>query len=133
MFLLSVRKVKTGMVEQEEVVLYVVRQLAAFRDRKEIAKVVAERGLIDYNEAEKFVRQVEKKHRRKIALARLPITLVAGGLTAVVGLYMSVSGFLNISAGYYTTRTIVMLIIGVLMLLGGTLGTLAAVYPVIEK
>ena len=121
------------MVEQEEVVLYVIRQLAAFRDRKQIAKVIAERGVIDYNDAEKFVRFVEKKHKRKIALARLPIILVAGGLTTIVGLYLAVSSFLNLSSGFYSPNTIIFLILGVLMFLGGSLGTLAAVYPIIEQ
>jgi hypothetical protein len=121
------------MVEQEEVVLYVVRQLAAFRDRKQIAKVIAERGVIDYNDAEKFVRQVEKKHKRKIAMARLPIILVAGGLTTVVGLALSVSSFLSLGDGFYSYRSVIGLVLGLLMFLGGTLGTLAAVYPILEK
>lgn len=121
------------MVEQEEVVLYVVRQLAAFRDRKEIAKVIAERGVIDYNDAEKFVRFVEKKHKRKIALARLPIILVAGGLTTLAGLIVTVTSFLSLNDGFYSYRTIIGLVVGLAMFLGGGLGTLAAVYPIIEK
>lgn len=121
------------MIEQEEVVLYVVRQLAAFRDRKQIAKVIAERAVMDYNEAEKFVRQIERKHKRRIALARLPIILVAGGLTTIVGLYLAVSSFVNLRSGFYGPNTVIFLIIGVLMFLGGSLGMLAAVYPIIEK
>jgi hypothetical protein len=121
------------MEQQEEVVLYVVRQLASFRDRKQIAKVIAERALIDYNEAEKFVRSVEKKHRRQIAMARLPILLVAGGLTAVVGLALSASAYANMSDGFYSPNTVAALVVGLFMLLGGGLGSLAAVYPIISK
>lgn len=118
------------MVEEEEVVLYVVRQLAAFRDPSQIAKVIAERGVIDYNDAEKFVRQVEKKHRRQIALARLPIILVAGTLITVVGLALTISSYLGLDNGL---RAVIFLIAGLLMFLGGVLGTLAAVYPILEK
>lgn len=121
------------MVEQEEVVMYVVRQLAAFRDRKQIARVVAEQGLIDYNDAEKFVRQVEQKHRRQIALARLPIILVAGGLITVVGLSLTVAAYLGLDDGLYSLQAVIVLIVGLLLFLGGALGTLAAVYPIIEK
>jgi hypothetical protein len=122
----------------------IVEELTHHRDRKELVRMVCERGRLHWKDAERLVEEVEAQHRRTIAARQTPLLLFFSIGTLVVGLGLMamnlqplltffqkdvVGQVLSVQSGYYQ---ILGLVSGLGMSAGGLVGlwkAMGAIFP----
>ena len=118
-------------MQGENFVTYVIRQRGSFQSRDKIAKVLANSGSLDYYQAQGFVRQVESKYVRQIALRQLPMVLFLGVPGILVGLYLTINLILALYFGFFGLGTIYLGVLGLALTVASGWGMLAVVLKII--
>lgn len=130
-------------MDREKAVDFVVKELGKHHNRNEIIVTLCERMGINWQNAEKLVREVELQHGRRIAARQSPITLAIGVITVLVGIILLANGIfffarlvqqqnselsiftiLNLRYAYFQVGE---LVTGFGMVLGGSIGSLRVI------
>jgi hypothetical protein len=128
----------------EKLTAFIIEELTNHRDRKDLVRMVCERGTLDWKDAERLVDQVEAEHGRTIAKRQTPLLLFFSMGTLLLGLGLlamnmqSLAAFfqkdvvgqvLSAQGSYYQ---ILGLITGMGMTVGGLVGlwkAMGAIFP----
>ena len=119
-------------MQGENMVSYVIRKRGAFQSRDKIAQVVANSGKLDYYQAQQFVRQIEDKYARKIALRQLPMTLALGIPGVILGLFLAGTLAVSLYYGRFRIGTIYYGLFGLALLAGSTMGVWSVIRHIIR-
>ncbi len=135
-------------MDREKAVEFVVRELGKHHNRNEIIVTLCEQIGINWQDAEKLVREVEIQHERRIAVRQSPIAIILGVGTVLVGIGLFLNGFFffmrlfqelggefsfSIVLGLrYVYFEIGQLITGLAMVLGGSIGSARVLSKVLK-
>jgi hypothetical protein len=140
----SSKQVKRHLMNNEELISLIIKELSRHRDRQEIVRKICEASTLTWSEAEKFITEVEDQNKRKIAVRRGPLLLFLSIGTLVLGIGLLAYNMeliiaifnrdlfgqiLGLQGGYYR---LVGLATGLAMTIGGLYGiwtTLASFIP----
>ena len=128
----------------DKLTAFIIEELTNHRDRKELVRMVCERGGLNWQDAERFVDLVEAQHGRTIATRQTPlllffsigtlllgIGLIAMNLQPLISLFQKdmMGQALSLQSSYYQ---ILGLLTGVGMTAGGLVGlwrAMGAIFP----
>jgi hypothetical protein len=120
--------------DQDAIVDLVVRELSKGRSPNEVARLLCEQGRTSWGEAEQLVRNVKRKHRRRISRRKIPTMIALIILSILFGVVMLIVGFRGFGSevvgsrhyGFYSVHMGNELFIGSifigLSLIGGAIG-----------
>lgn len=70
----------------EELTVFIIKELGKHHDRKEIIRKVCEQTHLNWNEAEQLITRIEAQHKRTIAARQTPLLLFLSIGTLLIGL-----------------------------------------------
>ena len=128
----------------DKLTAFIIEELTNHRDRKELVRMVCERGGLNWQDAERFVDLVEAQHGRTIATRQTPLLLFFSIGTLLLGIGLIAMNLqpllafsqkdmmgqaLSLQSSYYQ---ILGLLTGVGMTAGGLVGlwrAMGAIFP----
>jgi hypothetical protein len=114
----------------ETATTYVIKELARYSRKENIATNLAATGM-NYDEALKFVHEIEASKRREIEFRRLPLIAILCGTLTFMGGVWTMSIFWAIDEG--GVPTIWSFIFGIPMFISGIAGLIVSVYKIMKN
>ena len=129
----------------EELEQLIVRELSKHRSRNELIRTVCEQGGMNWPQAEHLVKQVEQQHGQTIARRQRPFLIFLSVGTLVMGIVLlaysaeffiaffqgdTLGKILSMRGAFYRIAGAVT---GLGMVIGGLIGVVQTVVPLLEK
>ena len=123
----------------------IIRELGKHRSRNELIRSVCEQGAVNWQEAERLIKQVEEQNKRKIAARRSPLLLFLSFGILVIGvalLIYNLQFFIDffqrktldqLLGAYSAYYRIAGLLTGFGMIVGGLIGVWQTLSPFFEE
>jgi len=118
-------------MNQQEATDFVIRELGKHHQRNDIVQNLCEATSMSWEEAKKFIQQVEAQHRGQIAKKQSPLIVIMGTGSIITGFFLSIvmiyatlQGwiFFLLSMPIPYLGNVVYFLIGIGMIVGGLRG-----------